>query len=457
MKFHTNITTGKAMNRQAEKFYQMAAGMTRTLLWSFLGFSIILLSSDLLKAQMQIPAPEQDSPIALQGGTIHTISGGVIENGTVLFEDGVITAVGVNIEIPEGANVVDVNGKEIYPGLIDAYNQMGLYEIGAVNMTLDLNEQGLVNPNVMPEVAFNPESRHIGVARSNGVLVTVSSPAGGLVSGQSSALMMEGWSWEEMLIKSGTGLLVNWPSPGNEDDYEEGLQMLRNTFDAARAYKTARKAMDEGEAPRHDLDTRWESMIPVFEGERPVVVNANDLRQIQDAITWSEEEGLRLIILGGRDAHLVASHLVRNEIPVIVTSVLTSPSRSWEPYDGRYNLPAKLHDAGVTFAIAGGSSAAYANRLPYEAGAAAAYGLDYDEALRSVTLSPAEILGFDDRVGSIQAGKDATLMITTGNPLEYSTRIEQAFIQGRKVDMIDAHRFFYEKYREKVNQRAESR
>lgn len=419
-----------------------------------------LLTAGLLLAFMgstaaaQTPAPKQSAPVALTGGTIHTVSGNVIQNGTIVFEDGVITAIGRNVQIPAGAERVDVAGKQIYPGLIDSYSQMGLYEIGAVGMTVDLNEQGIFNPNVRPEVAFNPESRHIGTARSSGVLVAVSSPSGGRVSGQSSAMMLDGWTSEEMLIKSGTGLLVNWPNPNNEDNYDEALKMMREMFDTARAYKKARNAVKSGEAGRIDIDSKLETMMPVFAGERPVVVSANDVRQIQDAITWSEEEDLRLIILGGRDAHIVGSHLVEKNIPVIVTSVLTSPNRDWEGYDERYNLPAKLQEAGVTYAISGGGSAPYAIRLPNEAGAAAAYGLTIEQALRAVTLSPAEILGIDDRVGSLRVGKDATLLITDGNPLEYSTQIEQAYIEGRKIDMMDSHRQLYEKYRQKVDQRS---
>jgi imidazolonepropionase-like amidohydrolase len=263
--------------------------------------------------------------------------------------------------------------------------------------------------------------------------------------------MMDGWAWDEMTLKSGVGLIVNWPNP-SDDEYSEYLERLRDTFADARSYKTARRAMDNGGA-RHDFDSRWDAMIPVFEGERPVVVNAHEVRQIQDAIIWAEEEEVELIILGGRDSHLVADHLRGKNIPVIVTDVLTSPTRAWEGYDARYGLPAKLHEAGVTFAIAGGSSAPYANRLPLEAGAAAAYGLDADEAVKALTLYPARILGLSERVGALAEGMDATLLITDGNPIEYATQIEQVYIQGRKSDMMDMHRQFYEKYREKVDQR----
>lgn len=444
----------KMMNRSITVEQARQSDSNRVLEGSVLSMLFALLCMMVMAAtvQAQTPAPMQQGVIALEGATIHTVSDGVIQNGTLVFEDGVITAIGANVQVPSGAERVDVSGKEIYPGLIDGYSRMGIYEIGAVNMTVDINEQGRFNPNVTPEIAFNPESRHIGTARTNGVLTAVTTPGGGLVSGQSVAMMMDGWSWEDMVLKSGVGLIVNWPSAVN-DNYEDVLLELRDAFASAKAYHKAKRAYEAGDASRKDIDSRLEAMIPVLEGDRPVVVEADELRQIQDAITWAEEEGVRLIIMGGRDADYVASHLVRKEIPVIVTSVLTSPSRQWEPYDGSYSLPARLHEAGVAFAIAGGSSAPYAFRLANEVGASAAYGLDRDQALRSVTLSAAEILGIDDRVGSLQVGKDATLLITTGNPLEYSAQIEQAYIEGRKIDMVDAHRMLYEKYRKKVDER----
>lgn len=413
-------------------------------------FALFILS--IQPAMSQIPAPVQSQPIALTGGTIHTMAGDVIENGTILFENGKITALGTSVTIPSGAIRENVSGKHIYPGLIDSWSQMGLYEIGAVDMTVDVNEQGLVNPNVRAERAFNAESRHIGVARSAGVLTAVSSPGGGLISGQSAAMMLEGWSWEEMTLKSGVGLIVNWPNP-RSNNYQDQIRSMRNTFADAKAYYKAKQAMESGNGPRIDIDSRWDSMIPVLEQDRPVVVNAGEVRQIQDAITWSAEEEVRLIILGGNDAHLVSEHLKSRDIPVILTSVLSSPFRSWEAYDAVYSLPSRLHDAGVRFAIAGGSSAPYANRLPHEAGAAIAYGLPSDAALQSVTSAAAEILGLDDRIGTLEAGKDATLIITDGNPIEYATQIEQAYIQGRKSDMMDNQKQLYQKYREKLNQR----
>ncbi len=401
------------------------------------------------KAAAQTPADVQAGPVALTGATIHTVTGQIIPNGTILFKDGVITALGDSPELPEGTEVISVDGKHIYPGLVDAYSQMGIYEIGAVGMTLDIRELGQINPNVKVEVAFNTESRHIGVARSAGVLTVVTTPGGGLISGQSAAMAMDGWAWDEMTIRSGLGLVVNWPSPGNSDSYAEGVGELKQAFASARAYLTARLAMQQRQAPHHDFDSRWEAMIPFLNGERPVVVQANEVRQIQDAMVWAEEEEVELIILGGRDAHLVSAELAAKNVPVIITSVLSAPGRVWEPYDISYRLPAQLHEAGVTFAIAGTSGPANANRLAYEAGGATAFGLPMEQALKAVTHYPAAILGLDDRLGALETGMDATFLITDGNPLEYATQIEQVYVRGRKSDMSDMHRQLYEKYRKR--------
>ena len=413
--------------------------------------------------EAQTPRPRQSRPVALTGATIHTVTQGTIQNGTIVLENGKITAIGANVAIPAGAERVDVRGRHIYPGLVDGFSAMGLTEIGAVDVTNDLVEMGPFNPNVRAEVAFNPESRHIGVARSNGVVVTVTSPGGGIISGQAAAMMMEGWNWEEMTLKPQAGLIIQWPSlvsrgfgggggQPNEARYEQEIRSLKEAFATARAYRTAEAAIQAGQARPRPTDPRWAAMIPVLDRQVPVIVHADDVRQIQDAVAWAEEEGVRLVIRGGRDAPYVADLLARKQIPVLVTAVLDSPDREWEAYDAIYSLPAKLHAAGVPFAITGGSSAAYENRLPYEAGAAMAYGLPEDAAIRAVTIAPAQFLGFGDRVGSLEVGKDATLLVTTGNPLEYETEVERVFIEGRDVDLMDAHRRFFEKYMEKVRQ-----
>ncbi|HSM05710.1 MAG TPA: amidohydrolase family protein [Longimicrobiales bacterium] len=415
-------------------------------------------------AQVRMTVPPQSQPIALQGATIHTVSNGVIENGTIVFVDGVITAVGADVSIPAGARVVDVAGKHIYPGLIDAYSTVGISEIGAVDVSNDVNELGDFNPNVKADVAVNAESRHIGTSRSAGVLTTLTTPGGGLISGMSSAMALEGWSWEEMSLESAAALNVNWPNPnprrfgfggfggfGQDQDrpsYEEQVQRLKDFFAEARAY---RDAVEAGEEVRSD--SRYAAMIPALNRDIPVVVSADGAAQINDAITWAQEEDIRLVIRGGQDAIHVADRLAREQIPVILTSTLDAPGRDYEAYDGAYHMPARLHEAGVKFAISGGSGALYTNRLGYEAGVAVAFGLPEEEALKAVTLNAAEFMGLDDRLGSLEVGKQATLLITTGTPLDTTSDIEQAYIQGRELDMMDIQKWFFEKYMEKLNQR----
>ncbi len=443
------------------------AAVRGTLTLSLVAAGLVLGSAAQAAAQVRMTVPRQSQPIALRGATIHTVSDGVIENGTIVFDNGVITAVGADVTIPAGARVVDVAGKHIYPGLIDGYSTVGLSEIGAVDVSNDTNELGMFNPNVRAAVAVNAESRHIGTTRNAGVLVTITTPGGGLISGLSSALNMEGWTWEEMTLDGAVALNVNWPNPrprgfggfggggrfgGGQGGqapptYEEQVQMLRGFFADARAY---RDALATGEPMRSD--TRYDAMIPALNREMPVVVSADGIAQINDAISWAEDEGIRIVIRGGEDAIHVADRLVANDIPVMLTSTMSAPGRSWEPYDGAYTMAARLYEAGVKFAITGDAGAAYTNRLPWEAGVAVAFGLPEEEAIRAVTQNAAEMMGIGDRVGTLEAGKDATLLITTGNPLDMTSTIEQAYIQGRELDMMDIHRWFFEKYMEKITQ-----
>ena len=427
-----------------------------------------LLSPIAVKAQVRMTVAPQSEAVALTGATIHTVTNGVIENGTILFENGVIREIGTDVEIPMGTRVVDVSGKYIYPGLIDAYSTVGISEIGSVDVSSDVNELGDFNPNVRADVAVNAESRHIGTTRSAGVLVTLTTPGGGLISGMSSAMSLEGWDWEEMSIESAAALNVNWPNPNSRGGrggrggrgrgfgpgpqespptYAEQVQQLKDFFAEARAYRDATTAGEEVRS-----DSRYAAMIPALDGDIPVVVSADGAAQINDAITWAQEEGVRLVIRGGGDAIHVADRLAANNIPVILTSTMAAPGRDYEGYDGAYTMPARLHAAGVRFAISGGSGALYTNRLPWEAGVAVAFGLPEEEALRAVTINAAEFMGIGDQVGSLEPGKQATFLITTGTPLDMTSDIEQSYIQGREIDMNDIQKHFFDKYMEKVRQ-----
>lgn len=430
--------------------------------------ALLAASASAVSAQVGMTVPPQSQPVVLRGATIHTMANGTITNGMIVLDGGKITAIGQNVEIPRGARVVDVTGKHIYPGLIDAYSTVGISEIGAVDVSNDVQELGDYNPNVRAEVAVNAESRHIGTTRSAGVLVAFSTPGGGVVSGLSSAMSLEGWTWEEMSLKGAAALNVNWPDPNARPrrfgggpppgfpgagarpapkTYAEQVQELKDFFAEARAY---RDAVAAGQQPR--TNTKYTAMIPVLNREIPVIIAADGVAQINDAITWGKEENLRIVIRGGRDAIHVADRLKAENVPVILTSTMAAPNRDHEGYDEAYSTPARLHAAGVKFAIAGDGGALYSNRLPWDAGVAVAFGLPEEEAMKAVTINAAEMLGVNDRVGSLEVGKQATLLITTGTPLDMTTNIVQAYIQGREIDMNDIQKHFFNKYMEKIRQ-----
>jgi len=428
----------------------------------------LALSATVAAAQVTIPVAAQSQPVVLRGATIHTVTNGTITNGSIVLDGGKIIAIGQNVEVPRGARIVDVSGKHIYPGLIDAYSAVGITEIGAVDVSNDINEIGDFNPNVRAEVAVNAESRHIGTTRSAGVLVAFTTPGGGVISGLSSAMSLEGWTWEEMSLKGAAALNVNWPDPNARPrrfgggppggfpgagprpapkTYAEQVQEIRDFFAEARAYRDAKAANQQMRT-----DTRYAAMIPVLNREIPVVVAAEGVAQINDAITWAKEENVRLIIRGGRDAIHVADRLKAENVPLILTATMAAPNRDYEGYDGAYSTPAQLFRAGVKFAIAGESGGLYSNRLPWDAGVAVAFGLPEEEALKAVTINAAEMLGVADKVGSLEVGKQATLIITTGTPLDMTSNVEQAYIQGREIDMNDIQKHFFRKYMEKIRQ-----
>ncbi len=430
--------------------------------------SAALLFTTLVSGSDQIPAPPQSHPILLKGGTLHTVSGDVLKNTDLLFEKGKIIRIERNIRREPDMEVISVRGKHIYPGFIAATTSLGLVEINAVRATRDYAEVGDINPNVRANVSYNPDSELIPVARSNGVLLANVTPLSGIIPGQASLMMLDGWTWEDATLKHPTGLLLNWPNmrirsgpqikksaAEQRKERQKKLQVIDDLFAKARAY-----AKYHGVNPKpvrypegHDL--RLESMIPYVNGEKPIFVQANEVQQIEATVHWADRRKVTIIIVGGRDAWRVTDLLKKYNIPVIYQSVLALPTRRFEDYDQAYKTPRLLYEAGVPFCISGtGSSFATANlrNLPYHAAMAASFGLPKEEALRSITLYPAEILGVSDRVGSLEPGKDATFFIADGDPLDIRTQVEQCYIQGKKIDMSDRHKMLYRKYRQKYKQ-----
>jgi len=406
-----------------------------------------------------IPGEPQKQPIALVGGTIHPVEGPTIERGTLLFDKGKIVAVGKDVKLPPGTETIDVRGKHVYPGMFDANTQVGLLEISAVRATRDTRETGTINPNVKALVAVNPDSEIIPVARSGGVLTVLTAPTGGLISGVSAVIHLDGWTYEDMSVSAAAGLHVHWPrrprivpeakvAKERNERRQRDLDAISEAFADARAYAKAQVAAKQaGTAAKHD--SRWEAMLPVLAGRVPVIVHADAVDQIQAAVAFAVQENVRLIILGGYDSPLCAELLKKHKVPVIVEGVHRLPQRRDDAYDAPFTLPQRLREAGVAFCIAGNDRLGNERNLPYDAATAAAHGLPRDAALRSVTLAPAEILGVADRIGSLVPGKEATLIVTDGDLLEITTRVERAYITGRRVDLTDKQKLLWKKYREK--------
>jgi len=426
-----------------------------------------LLSAASSRAAVPVPGAPQEHPIALTGVVIHTISGADITGGTLVFDRGKITAIGRDATVPPDAERVDLAGKHVYPGLIDAYSILGLSEVEAVRATNDFSEVGGITPNVKAQVAVNPESESIPVTRSNGVLLALVAPRGSMLRGTSALMALDGWTWEDMTIRAPIGLHLNWPpmvlqtagvTPDSLDKLRDrrakSLQRIQDAFDEARAYWTARKAGNGAGQRTHATDARWEAMIPVLERKVPLIVEADEVQQIEAAVAFAQRESLRVILYGGYDADRCATLLKTYDVPVIVRSTLRLPVRAEDGYDHPFTLPERLREAGVRFCIANGGGFWNERNLAYEAAQASAYGLPHDEALKSVTLSPAMILGVADRVGSLEVGKDATLIVTDGDPLEIPTHVERAFVEGRPVDLQDKQKVLWQKYQEKYRRLA---
>lgn len=427
-----------------------------------------LVAGPLAQAQNVVTRPGAlpDGAVVIANATVHPVSGAPIPNGRVRFEAGRITAVGADVST-DGATVVDAAGKHVYPGFIAGSSVLGLVEVQAVRATNDTAEVGAINPNVRAEAAVNPDTEVVPVTRANGVLAALVHPVAGqqgVITGTAALLQLDGWTWEDMTVRGGIGVHVEWPSlivpeflppplvEATRKAQAEKRVALEKAMEEAKAYRTAK---DAGAVALVDL--RWEAMLPVLRKERPVLITANDLESIEDALDFAARHDLRMVLLGGLEAWRIAALLKARDVPVIVGGTHVLPLRRSDPVDAAYANPARLHAAGIRFAISGpGDSFSVANErnLPYHAATAAAHGLPADEALKAITLYPARILGVDDRLGSLEAGKDATLFISDGDPLENSTTIEQAWIAGRPVDLRSRHTELDAKYRAKYGQPA---
>ena len=408
---------------------------------------------------------------AIVGGTVHTLAGETYV-GTVVIEGGRIVATGPEVQTPQGAEVVDATGKHVYPGMFDAVSGLGLTEIGAVDVTNDAREQGNFNPHLQAATAIHPATEHIPVARANGITLTMAAPQGGTVAGQASLVGLDGWTVEEMWVDPGAAMVINYPSLGGggggrfgggrgggggggggggwsaaQERYREAVAQLDEWLDAARRYDQAVKAGVD--LPR---DLKNEAMAKVVNREMPVLLSANGERNIRNAAEWAQGQNLRFVITGGREAWKIADWLAENDVDLILSGTQAMPAGQDASYDEAYANPGKLHAAGVRIAFATFNSSS-SRTLPYEAAQAVPYGLPHEAALEAVTRNAADMLGFGDRIGTIEEGKLANIMITDGDPLEIQTQVTDLFILGRGVSLDNKHKALYEKYRARPGKR----
>jgi imidazolonepropionase-like amidohydrolase len=404
----------------------------------------------------------------IRNARIVPVSGPEIESGSVVIRNGRIEAVGAgNVNAPAGAQEIDARGLTVYPGMMDAGTNMGLVEIDSVNATIDRAEVGEMNPNVQAIVAVNPHSAHVGVTRFNGITSVVTMPQGGIISGQAAVINLNGSTPREMALTPSAALVVNFPRvagggffaaqpPGNNINEaittrDQQVERLRKMLRDAEAYGRAQDAYarDPKNLPRPDNDVVLASLVPYVRGERPVIFNADRERDIRAAIRFADELKLKPIILGGDDAWKVATLLKERNVPVIFTGVLDLPLREDDPYDVHYENAAKLQQAGVRFCISTGNSGAEVRDLPYHAGMSAAFGLPRAEALKAITLYPAQIMNVADRIGSIEAGKLANLVVADGDILDARTNIRYLFIEGRQIPLVSRHTQLYEQFKDR--------
>jgi imidazolonepropionase-like amidohydrolase len=421
---------------------------------------------------ISLPASAQSQPssaYAITHAKIFTLAGAPIEDGTLVIRDGKVAAVGANVEVPPGAEVIDAKGLQVYPGLFDPITQMGLSEISAVNATVDTSETGAFNPDVVAATAVSPSSEHIPVTRAAGITEVLAVPdsggfdGGGLrgvIGGQASAIHLAGWTINDMLIKKTVAMVIVWPEirtrtfdfatfsrrekPFSEakQEYEKQVNELGDYLEAARHYA---QAMGHGGPSDFQRDLKLEALAPLVRGQLPSLVFADNARDIRNAVEFCEKQKLKMILAGGEEAYKVKDLLRSKGIPVILRPTLSLPPEEDDPYDRLLSQPAELASAGVKFAF-GSFDNSFARRLGQQAANAVAYGLPYDQALKAVTVYPAEIFGLADQIGTIETGKVADIIVTNGDPLELTTEVKYLFIKGQRTSLDNRHLRLYEKY-----------
>ena len=408
-------------------------------------------------------APAQTRSVLIMNATAHIGDGTVIENAAIGFRNGKLDMVADARLIRLAANAydetIDASGKQVYPGFIATNSTLGLHELDAIRPANDVAETGAYKPGIRSAIAYNTDSEIIPTVRLNGVLMGQITPRGGVISGTSCVMQFDAWNWEDALVKADDGVHLNWPGVFHKHydkgkvnvekvkTYDQQLREIHTFFNEARAYCAVK------EPALREL--RFEGLRGVFSGEQKLYVHADDAKSIQEALNFKASQSVKhMVIVGGYDAHLVADQLKANEVAVLLRRLHELPMYAEDDVDLPYKLPMLLHQAGVQFALQneGNMERMGARNLPFYAGTAVAYGLPYEEAVRSLTQSPAKILGIDSTCGTLEVGKDATLFISNGDALDMRTNaLTHAFIQGRSIVLRSKQTELYEKYKQKYD------
>ncbi len=389
----------------------------------------------------------------IQNVTVHPVTSPEIANASVYIENGKIAGIGTKLAKPKSVRVIEGKGLHLYPGMINSATEVGLTEIGSVRETSDSTELGAYNPQLRALSAINPASEHFPVVRANGITTLMTIPQGGVIAGQAALIHTDGWTWEDMAVQRSAAMHLRFPTPSPaanrgfggtagrptfselKRNYEKSLRELNDFFEQARRYRKGHS----------EQDLKFEAMIPVLDGKLPVIVSAVREREILEAIQFASKQNIRIVLAGIRKPGKALAEIKAKNIPVILGKTLALPLQEDDYYDDPATLPAELHRAGVKFAFAT-FDLQFVRNLPFEAANAVSYGLPYEEALKAVTINAAEIWGVSDRIGSIEIGKLADLILTDGDPLETKTQIKQMFIAGRTVDLESKHYKLYQKY-----------
>ena len=438
--------------------YYFAQRLPSTLYILFVSMFIVSIAW----AQTPVPAKPQAKPIALTGGVAHLGNGQVIQNSIITFDKGKLTLVGDATTVKPDLSaheVINITGKHVYPGFILPNSQVGLQEVSAVRAMNDFTERGEMNPNIRSQISYNTDTEFTPTFRFNGVLLAEAAPTGGTISGTSSVMEMDGWNWEDATHTADVGVHMNWPvimkrqfdfntftlAESVNADYEKQVSELTRFFAEALSY---------GSLASKETNLKFEAMQGLFDGKKTLFMHANTPQEIVESIRFAQRGGVkRITLVEASGALWVADFLKENSIPVIITSTHNLPNRADDDVDMPYKLPHLLTQAGVSVSIMSDGAMHGARNLGFYAGTAVAYGMSKEDALKTITSNTAKALGIDNRVGTLEVGKDATLFVSNGDALDYRGNVlTHAFITGKLMTLAGNQQELYERYSRKYGQ-----